>query len=77
MRLLFVADAFLMGDRNLSVLPLTISLAVSVVSAITLLGLPAEMYTQVVVIVMRCLLVIVSRYFQPYSDTMIHATICY
>ena len=43
-------DDFLMGDRNLKVLPLTVSLAVSVISAVTILGLPAEMYTQVDII---------------------------
>ena len=36
-----------MGDRNLAVVPLTISLAVSAISAVTLLGLPAEIYTEV------------------------------
>ena len=75
MRLLFVADAFLMGDRNLSVLPLTISLAVSVVSAITLLGLPAEMYTQVLVIVMH--VIFLSLYFQPDIDILVHGTISF
>ena len=36
---------FLMADHKLHVIPLTISLIVSVVSAVTLLGLPAEMYS--------------------------------
>lgn len=38
---------FLLGGRNLSSLPLTISLIASVISAVTILGIPAEMYTQV------------------------------
>ena len=38
---------FLMGGRKLGIVPLTISLVVSVISAVTLLGLPAEMYTRV------------------------------
>ena len=41
------AKSFYMAERNLQVLPLTASLIVSVISAVTFLGLPAEMYTQV------------------------------
>lgn len=35
---------FFVANHKLKVLPLTISLVVSVLSAVTLLGLPAEMY---------------------------------
>ncbi|ELU17365.1 hypothetical protein CAPTEDRAFT_109264 [Capitella teleta] len=35
---------FLLGNHSLGVLPLTISLVVSVISAVTILGLPAEMF---------------------------------
>ena len=37
-------EEILMGDRNMSTLPMTMSLIASFMSAIILLGLPAEMY---------------------------------
>ncbi|CAG7822275.1 unnamed protein product, partial [Allacma fusca] len=37
-------DAFLMGNRNLSAVPVAISLICSFISPITLLGNPAEIY---------------------------------
>ena len=36
---------FLMGGRNMSILPVSLSLLASFLSAITLLGTPAEIYT--------------------------------
>ena len=38
-------EEYLMGGRQLGLIPVTISICVSVVSANTLLGAPAEMYT--------------------------------
>jgi len=40
------AEELLVGGRSMSVLPVTFSLAASFLSAFTLLGLPAEIYTQ-------------------------------
>ncbi|KAH9509626.1 Sodium-coupled monocarboxylate transporter 1 [Bulinus truncatus] len=37
---------YLMGNRSMSVLPVAISIMVSFLSAIMILGIPAEMYTQ-------------------------------
>lgn len=39
-------EHFLMGDGKLHMLPVSISILVSFVSAIAILGLPAEMYTE-------------------------------
>ena len=38
-------EDYLMGGRNLGLVPVAISMCVSVVSASSLLGAPAEMYT--------------------------------
>ena len=37
-------EEFLMGDRQMSVLPVTLSLLASFISAITLLGTPSEVF---------------------------------
>ena len=38
------SEKYLVGDRQMSLIPVTISLLVSVISANTLIGVPAEMY---------------------------------
>lgn len=54
-------NEFLMGNRSMSVFPVAMSILASFISAITLLGTPAEMYnygTQYVVIILSFFLVI-------------------
>ena len=53
-------DEYLMGGRKLGLVPVTISICVSVVSANTLLGAPAEMYTYGVMYEFVCVGIIIS-----------------
>ena len=59
-----------MGGRKLGLLPVTISICVSVVSANTLLGAPAEMYTYGVMYELSCIgailaTIIVAAFYIP------------
>ncbi|KAH9509620.1 Sodium-coupled monocarboxylate transporter 1, partial [Bulinus truncatus] len=61
---------YLMGNRNMSVLPVAISILVSFMSAILILGTPAEMYTQgteyIVTLIGLCMgIILASLLFVP------------
>ena len=63
-------EEYLMGGRKLGLLPVTISICVSVVSANTLLGAPAEMYTYGVMYELSCIgailaTIIVAAFYIP------------
>ena len=68
-------DEFLLASRSMSTLPMTLSLVASFMSAITLLGVPAEVYTAgtqfaVSVLVYPLVMAIVIHFYLPVYDQL-------